>query len=47
MKQKSLGKEPNNWTRKSFMDFLVFFNKTINFMKRMPISKIVLVLKYQ
>lgn len=29
------------------MDFLVFFNKTINFMKRMPISKIVLVLKYQ
>lgn len=47
MKQKLLGKEPNNWTRKSFMDFLVFFNKTINFMKRMPISKIVLVLKYQ
>lgn len=47
MKQKSLGKEPNNWTRKSFMDFLLFFNKTINIMKEMPISKIVLVLKYQ
>ncbi|MFI8626308.1 hypothetical protein ACIGEH_18875, partial [Bacillus altitudinis] len=36
-----------NLTRKSFMDFLVFFNKTINIVKRMPMSKIVLVLKYQ
>ncbi|VXB01369.1 hypothetical protein BACI348_30022 [Bacillus altitudinis] len=47
MKQRLPGRGPSNWTRKFLMDFLVFFNKTINIVKRMPMSKIVLVLKYQ